>query len=473
MLQALHLKYRPQMLSELVGQNYVQITLSNAIQNERIAPAYMFTGVRGTGKTSTARILAKSLNCQKSQKPTTNPCGKCQSCRNIAKSTSFDVTEIDAASHNGVDDARDLIKLTNFAPSMSRYRVFIIDECHQLTTASQNCLLKAIEEPPNRVIFILCTTELHKVLPTIISRCQIFNFQALSTTTIVKYLTKIAEKESIEITENAVFAIVRTCKGSLRDALQLLSQLSLLNQEITLNDVFQVTGAIDESDLLKLVTAINQSNVYEILQIARLLIDSGKTPQLILSNLLAVYRDLLIDLSGGNNKNLIQGGISYQQLTKLVQGFNFNTINAAFTQLQKSESQLKTTLNAAIWLEVCLLNLVTENQQQLKSWRNDNNGKSLLLKPVKGKYNLNRTTKYKTVKVTPDLSKIWAEVIENAKPTNRDLLSHARLTSIDDNSAVLLVESKYFSKFQKSNRLLTKIVSKTISNVTNVVVKCL
>ncbi len=180
MSPALHLKYRPQTLAELVGQNYIQIALNNAVKNQQIAPAYLFTGVRGTGKTSTARILAKSLNCQKNPHPTTTPCGKCASCRSIAQSTHLDVTEIDAASHNGVDDARELIQLCNFAPTQSRYRIFIVDECHQLTTASQNCLLKAIEEPPSHVVFILCTTELHKVLPTIISRCQTFNFKALS-----------------------------------------------------------------------------------------------------------------------------------------------------------------------------------------------------------------------------------------------------------------------------------------------------
>ncbi|MEG4602605.1 DNA polymerase III subunit gamma/tau, partial [Microcoleus sp. F6_B3] len=180
MYQPLHLKYRPKNLQELVGQDTIKTTLTNAITSDKIAQAYLFTGPRGTGKTSTARILAKSLNCLNSKKPTATPCGECSSCKTIDSCSSLDVTEIDAASHNGVDDARELIQHSNFAPAMSRYRIWILDECHQLSTSAQNALLKCLEEPPAHVVFILCTTEAHKVLPTIISRCQTFNFRALS-----------------------------------------------------------------------------------------------------------------------------------------------------------------------------------------------------------------------------------------------------------------------------------------------------
>jgi DNA polymerase-3 subunit gamma/tau len=194
---ALHQKYRPKILAELVGQPYVQKALTNAIDRMHISPAYLFTGSRGTGKTSTARIFAKSLNCLSFDGLTDEPCGTCQSCRSIETSNSLDVSEIDAASNNGVDDARALIERSSLAPVQGRYRIFILDEAHQLTTQSQNALLKCIEEPPPHVVFILCTTEVHKVLPTIVSRCQVFHFRALSIQTIAQHLQDVTEAEAI------------------------------------------------------------------------------------------------------------------------------------------------------------------------------------------------------------------------------------------------------------------------------------
>ncbi|MBD2612588.1 DNA polymerase III subunit gamma/tau [Nostoc punctiforme FACHB-252] len=209
---ALHQKYRPQTIAELVGQPYIKTALTNAVKHLQIAPAYLFTGSRGTGKTSTARIFAKSLNCLNTKKPTDQPCGICQSCRSIETSNSLDVSEIDAASNNGVDDARALIDRSTLAPVTGRYRIFILDECHCLTGNAFNALLKCIEEPPPHVVFILCTTELHKVLPTIVSRCQVFNFRTLSVQAIVQHLGIIADAESISIDEEALTAIATQAK---------------------------------------------------------------------------------------------------------------------------------------------------------------------------------------------------------------------------------------------------------------------
>ncbi|MGK7875400.1 MAG: DNA polymerase III subunit gamma/tau [Xenococcaceae cyanobacterium] len=447
MHQALHLKYRPRTFAELVGQDYIQTALTNAVTQGQIAPAYLFTGPRGTGKTSTARILAKSLNCLESKHPTASPCGKCQSCKTIEKSTNLDVSEIDAASHNGVDDARELIEHSNFAPTQSRYRVFIVDECHQLTKASQNCLLKAIEEPPAHVVFILCTTELHKVLPTIISRCQTFNFKALSLDAIVNQLQLVAEQESIAITDEALFAIARTVDGGLRDALQLLSQLSLLNEEITPAHVIEVSGAVPESDLVNIFKAISAKDVLGMLQSARGLVDSGKTPKLILSSLLQVYRDLLIVKSAPKSQNLIRGGVSYQHLRKLASGMEFETIDAAFSQLQKSESQLRTTINAAVWMEVCLLNLMSET--------------SVIPKPQQGN-GRNPALNGSTPETSKDLNAIWTSVVEAAKPTNRGLLSRAKLTALDQEQAVLSVEPKYAAKFKANSKLVGRMMARTL-----------
>ncbi|MDX2245121.1 MAG: DNA polymerase III subunit gamma/tau, partial [Leptolyngbyaceae cyanobacterium bins.302] len=199
----LHLKYRPQTLESLVGQPDVQTTLSNAVKRNRIPPAILLIGPKGTGKTSTARIFAKSINCL-SDRPTLNPCGKCESCRSIESSISLDVTEMDAASHGGVDDARELIQRIQIAPVKGAYRVVILDEAQMLTREAQNALLKTFEEPPGHVVFILCTTDPHKILPTIVSRCLTLTFRSLAIDTVCNHLKHIADQEAIAITSDAI-----------------------------------------------------------------------------------------------------------------------------------------------------------------------------------------------------------------------------------------------------------------------------
>jgi len=470
MYQPLHLKYRPKNLQELVGQDTIKTTLTNAIASSKIAQAYLFTGPRGTGKTSTARILAKSLNCLNSKQPTATPCGECSSCKTIDSSSSLDVTEIDAASHNGVDDVRELIQHSNFAPAMSRYRIWILDECHQLSTSAQNALLKCLEEPPAHVVFILCTTEAHKVLPTIISRCQTFNFRSLSVDAIVGQLDKISVAESIAIAPEAMRAIARTCDGGLRDALQLLSQLSLLNSEITVSSVAEVSGSISEEDSIALLKAIHSGDTLSVLQSSRTLIDSGKTPKLILSNLLAAMRDLLIVKSTRHCQNLITGPVAYSQLRSLASTFDFETIDAACAQLQKSEFQLRTSTNAATWLEVCLLNLMGKSEPAAPEIRLSATSQS------------NRFDKLdkspQDVKATapapapaPDLEATWAQVIAAAKPGNRDLLNRAKIAELSTDSCVLAVERKYATKFKSHLESVQRIVTKALGRSVNVTVK--
>jgi DNA polymerase-3 subunit gamma/tau len=444
MNQALHLKYRPQTLSELVGQGLIRTTLANAIATSKIAPAYLFTGSRGTGKTSTARIFAKSLNCLATKKPTIKPCGRCQSCRSIEKSISLDVTEIDAASHNGVDDARQLIESSSFAPTQGRYRIFLIDECQMLTTAAQNALLKLIEEPPPRVIFILCTTEIHKVLPTIISRCQTFNFKAHSLDTIVDRLAEIARIEAIDINEEALKLIARNAGGGLRDALQLLSQLSLLGEQITTTHVIDVIGGVNPSELMNIIDYLTNRDTLNVLKIARNLIDSGRTPQLILSNLLQVYRDLLLVKSTSTAKQLITGALSYSQLYKIAQNLDFETIDRNLQHLQKSEYQLRTSVNAATWLEVCLLNLMPETTVPKRAQSNTKNN---------------------------NLVAIWARVVESAKPNNRNLLSMATLTAIKSDRAILKVDAKCFDRFDRNSKAISLLLSKVLGKKIKVTIE--
>jgi DNA polymerase III subunit gamma/tau len=449
---ALHQKYRPQTLVELVGQPYIKTALTNAVKYLQIAPAYLFTGSRGTGKTSTARIFAKSLNCLNTKKPTDQPCGICQSCRSIETSNSLDVSEIDAASNNGVDDARALIERSTLAPVAGRYRIFILDECHCLTGNAFNALLKCIEEPPPHVVFILCTTELHKVLPTIVSRCQVFNFRTLSVQAIVQHLGIVADAESISIDDEALTAIARLSDGGLRDALQLLGQVSLLDEDITANHVMEIAGGVTETELISILQAISTNNTFNLLQVARLLVDSGKTPKLILSNLLQTYRDLLIIKSAPKEQSLLTGCVSYAQLKVLANHWNFETLNLSLVELQKAENYLRYTVNAAVWLEVCLLNLIPSLLPVSAT-------KTLTAKPVNDKGHDSKLLPAVAAN-TANLAQIWLSVMDTAKPSNQKLLAHANLVKLQDNKAILEVTPAYLNKFESSKEAIAKMLQR-------------
>lgn len=449
---ALHQKYRPQTIAELVGQPYIKTALTNAVKYLQIAPAYLFTGSRGTGKTSTARIFAKSLNCLNTKKPTDQPCGICQSCRSIETSNSLDVSEIDAASNNGVDDARALIERCTLAPVAGRYRIFILDECHCLTGNAFNALLKCIEEPPPHVVFILCTTELHKVLPTIVSRCQVFNFRTLSVQAIVQHLGIVADAESISIDDEALTAIARLSDGGLRDALQLLGQVSLLDENITANHVMEIAGGVTETELMSILQAISTNNTFNLLQVARVLVDSGKTPKLILSNLLQTYRDLLIIKSAPKEQSLLTGCVSYAQLKALANHWNFETLNLSLAELQKAENYLRYTVNAAVWLEVCLLNLMT-------SLLPVSTTNTLTVKPVNDKGDDGKLLPPVTANNT-NLAQIWQQVMDTAKPSNQKLLAHANLVKLQGDKAILEVTPAYLNKFESSKEAIAKMLQR-------------
>ncbi|MDQ4028561.1 MAG: DNA polymerase III subunit gamma/tau, partial [Actinomycetota bacterium] len=251
---SLYRKYRPQTFDEILGQQHVSTTLANAIVEDRVAHAYLFTGPRGTGKTSTARILAKALNCE--QGPTPTPCGVCASCVAIADGTSLDVIELDAASHSGVDDTRDILAGVALASAGSRKKVYMIDEVHMLTTPSFNALLKTLEEPPPHVIFILATTEAHKVLPTIQSRTQRFDFRLAPTELVQEHLAHVAVSEGIKIEEEALGVIARHAEGSFRDALSVLDQLSSFGDIVTTSDVERLLGGRPEDAYVELFDSI-------------------------------------------------------------------------------------------------------------------------------------------------------------------------------------------------------------------------
>ena len=518
--EPLHHKYRPKTFAALVGQDAIATTLRNAIRTSKIAPAYLFTGPRGTGKTSSARILAKSLNCLKSDKPTEQPCGVCEACLGIANGYALDVIEIDAASNTGVDHIRELIERAQFAPVQCRYKVYVIDECltgeslvqtadgpiridnpningkkvlsyndssgawefkkvvrwldqgerqtvviktnnceikctgnhlikteqgwiaakdikagdqilsprnaaatsltnlvqiqepdagrrvllihsqqwitsfeivesvkvggiervydievqsnhnfvangllvhncHMLSTAAFNALLKTLEEPPSQVVFVLATTDPQRVLPTIISRCQRFDYRRIPLEAMVSHLKHIAAIENINITQEALQLVAQVSQGGLRDAESLLDQLSLLSSQVTIERVWDLVGSCSEPDLIELLEAIATNNPEAVLELARKVMDRGREPLTVLQNLAGFYRDLLIAKTAPNRNDLVAITPStWKALCEAAKRWEVGNILAGQQHLAKSEVQIKNTTQPSLWLELILLGLL-------------------------------------------------------------------------------------------------------------------
>jgi len=367
--QPLYLRHRPQTLKQLVGQHSVVKTLSNAIENDRIAHAYLFTGPRGTGKTSSARILAKSLNCQEG--PTTEPCMVCPMCTEIKQGISPAVLEIDAASNNSVDDARILIERAPLVAQGGRFKLYIIDECHMLTKEAFNALLKTIEEPPPRVIFVLATTEEHKVPPTIISRCQRLMFRLVSHEDLIVHLRNVANQEEINIEDSALELIARRSGGGLRDAMGLLDQASLLataERPVSVTDLLTLLGAIDEDVLLEISKGMKERNGEQVLTAVHGLLSRGREPSLVALELSKHFLNMTKALHLGRSKErdnkesilaqIISGSSGYiQAITELAPAFEGYELTQMVEHLDRLEQSLRRSTQPALSLEIGLLSL--------------------------------------------------------------------------------------------------------------------
>ncbi len=618
--EPLHHKYRPQTFADLVGQSAIATTLSNALISERIAPAYLFTGPRGTGKTSSARILAKSLNCLSSDHPTPIPCGKCSVCQAIANGSALDVIEIDAASNTGVDNIREIIERSQFAPVQCRYKVYVIDECltgdslvftetglipinhpeilgkrvlsynessgeweykkvlrwlnrggkatltiqtrnrtinctgnhlirtekawiqaknlkigdhilspvnvaavqyrpsiikspqwltnfeevigiqegdtesvydlevednhnfvangllvhncHMLSTAAFNALLKTLEEPPDRVIFVLATTDPQRVLPTIISRCQRFDYRRIPLDAMVAHLQKIAQIEAIDINLEALTLVAQIANGGLRDAESLLDQLSLLAGTITAERVWDLVGAVPERDLLTLLKVIHGNIPDQVIEQCRHLMNRGKEPLIVLQNLAGFYLNLLLAKTAPNRPEMVAvTAPTWQELCTEARTWSLEEILRGQQLLKDSETQLKNTTQPRLWLEVTLLGLLPQAQviplvataapsrPQTSTERPPEviTAPAPVNQPIKPAVITPTTsvavpkTEVKTVASDDNHEQIWQRVLEVMEPpTTRTLLrQHGSLFNMEESSAYLSISSEQLLKMAR------------------------
>lgn len=364
--QVIARKWRPQTFEEVTGQEAITRTLRNAIEHDRLHHAYIFSGSRGVGKTTTARLLAKALNCHKTTIPNPTPCNygdenACVSCKEISESRSIDVFEFDAASHTGVDDIRELIlESININPARDRYKVFIIDEVHMLSNSSFNALLKTLEEPPPRVEFIMATTELHKLPDTILSRCQEFEFRSIPLNKIFERLKLIADAEKIDISDEALKEIARSGEGSMRDAQSNFDQvISFSGEKIGTEEVVSALGIASAEMLTKTLNAISENKPAEVLLVVDELISRGQDLRNFCRDLLSFFRDLLVVKMAGDVENLLDTAILHgDELKKYAEPFSESDLIRFFNSLSETELKLHDALQPRYMLEIGLVKLI-------------------------------------------------------------------------------------------------------------------
>ena len=473
MYQALYRKYRSQNFSQLVGQEVVARTLKQAVEQDKISHAYLFSGPRGTGKTSVAKIFAKAMNCP--NQVGGEPCNNCYICQAVTDGSLEDVIEMDAASNNGVDEIRDIRDKSTYAPSIAQYKVYIIDEVHMLSTGAFNALLKTLEEPTPNVVFILATTELHKIPATILSRVQRFEFKSIKTQDIRDHIFQILEKEGIDYETEAVEIIARRAEGGMRDALSILDQALSLTQEATLTTAVseEITGTISLSALDHYVAALAQKDVPGALQNLDLIFENGKSMTRFVVDLLQYLRDILIVQAGGENTHHSD---AFERNLALPQDVLFEMISLA----TKSLADIKASLQPKIYAEMMTIRLAEIDSQpelsgevaeELSSLREEVARLKQALanvgsKPKQTVSTPSRPTNSKSIyrvdrnKVqsilqeaveNPDLARqnlirlqnAWGEVIESLSGPDKALLAGSKPVAANEHHAILAFESNF------------------------------
>lgn len=473
MYQALYRKYRSQNFSQLVGQEVVARTLKQAVEQDKISHAYLFSGPRGTGKTSVAKIFAKAMNCP--NQVGGEPCNNCYICQAVTDGSLEDVIEMDAASNNGVDEIRDIRDKSTYAPSIAQYKVYIIDEVHMLSTGAFNALLKTLEEPTPNVVFILATTELHKIPATILSRVQRFEFKSIKTQDIRDHIFQILEKEGINYETEAVEIIARRAEGGMRDALSILDQALSLTQEATLTTAVseEITGTISLSALDHYVAALAQKDVSGALKNLDLIFENGKSMTRFVVDLLQYLRDILIVQAGGENTHHSD---AFERNLALPQDVLFEMISLA----TKSLTDIKASLQPKIYAEMMTIRLAEIDSQpelsgevaeELSSLREEvarlkqalanvgSNPKQTVSTPSrptnsKSIYRVDRNKVQSILQEAvenPDLARqnlirlqnAWGEVIESLSGPDKALLAGSKPVAANEHHAILAFESNF------------------------------
>jgi len=473
MYQALYRKYRSQTFSQLVGQEVVAKTLKHAVEQEKISHAYLFSGPRGTGKTSVAKIFAKAMNCP--NQVAGEPCNNCYICQAVTDGSLEDVIEMDAASNNGVDEIRDIRDKSTYAPSVAKYKVYIIDEVHMLSTGAFNALLKTLEEPTPNVVFILATTELHKIPATILSRVQRFEFKSIKTQDIRDHIFQILDKEGIDYENEAVEIIARRAEGGMRDALSILDQALSLTQEGALTTAVseEITGTISLAALDHYVAALAQKDTTSALDNLNLIFDNGKSMTRFVTDLLQYLRDILIVQTGGENTHYSE---IFKENLSLSQDMLFEMISIA----TKSLSDIKASLQPKIYAEMMTIRLAElevkpalsgQVADELASLRDEvarlkqalasagSNPKPtapVVSRPSNNKsvYRVDRNKVHSILQEAvenPDLARqnlirlqnAWREVIESLSGPDKALLAGSNPVAANEHHAILAFESNF------------------------------
>ncbi len=467
MAVSLYRKWRPQNFSDIIGQDHVRITLEKAVASNRISHAYLFSGSRATGKTSTARILAKAINCTK--RKGSEPCNKCLSCLEITEGRALDVIEIDAASTRGIDEIRDLRERVKFSPASLKYKIFIVDEVHMLTREAFNALLKTLEEPPEHAIFILITTEIHKIPQTIISRCQRFDFKRIKLPDLVSRLQVIAKKEKIQTDKKALELIAQNAAGGLRDAIGFLEQAASYGKKVTVDSLRSLLGLTDVEAVFRLMEFLSQGDVVSSLELVNHLVEEGFDMNQFSKNIVAYLRDILVVKISQDINFLELTDEQAAKIQNLASKFQVSFLLKLINLFIQAERDSKSATLSQLPLELAIIeagfNINPKykeevrfrpeggNRSQNKNKRNNNRGQ-----------NQNRNSQLTFSQV----QKNWNEVLDRLKRYNHSIwgfLKSAQVIGIKDENLIVIEFSFPFhkEKIQEPKNLV--LVEKAFSEV--------